>query len=288
MTRLIAMLLHVGLCALLSVLLGTARASTDLADRLALGGTIIGAHRGWLAPDRPENSLRTMRETEAAGHFMLEMDLAVTADHDIVMMHDPTIDRTTDGTDAVAALQDPAPEATHQRPHREDVTSEAPPFFSDILAWAGHTPQALLMLDIKRTPPDRVMDMVRRAGMTGRVLLLTFDRSTARAAFAVDPDVLVSVLVTDLGELNYYRGLAAGRRFAAYVPLDRPVSLFEQARTTHEPVVTDLLDLRNALFERYPVEALRQRPVDIVVTNHPMQTAAWLSGLSQGVHARSK
>ncbi len=259
------------------LLVATQSRADDLAGRLAAHRTIVCAHRGWLAPDRPENSLRTLRETESKGRFMLEMDLAVSGDGSIVMMHDATVDRTTDGTGRVAGLDAAARLRLHLRAHDAPPTTEAPPLFDDILDWAATSPSALLMLDIKRTPPAQVMARVRRERLRDRVLLLTFDRPTAEAAFESDPAVLVSVLVKSRADLAFYASRAGRRRFAAYIPLDRPPSLFDAARVRGAVVITDLLDLRNALTERYDVSALRARPVDIVVTNHPAETAARLS-----------
>ncbi len=270
------MLRPLAVLALIAVALVRPAHAADLAARLARHDTIICAHRGWLAPDRPENSLRTMRETEAQGRFMLEMDLAVLRDGRIVLMHDRTVDRTTDGSGPVADRDAGSRQQLHLRAQGGPPTTEAPPLFEDILDWAATDPSALLMLDIKRTPPALAMRAVRDAAMRGRVLLLTFDRPTAIAAFAADPAVLVSVLVRSPAELDSYRALAAGRRFAAYIPLDRPPALFDQARAAGEVVVTDLLDRRDALSERYDVSALRSRRADIVVTNHPVETARHL------------
>jgi glycerophosphoryl diester phosphodiesterase len=61
------------------------------------------AHRGgrglW-----PENTLYAFRRAAALGVDVLEMDLRESADGEIVVLHDATVDRTTDGSGPVAAL----------------------------------------------------------------------------------------------------------------------------------------------------------------------------------------
>lgn len=61
------------------------------------------AHRGgrglW-----PENTLYAFQRSAALGADVLEMDLRRSADGEIVVLHDTTVDRTTDGSGAVAAL----------------------------------------------------------------------------------------------------------------------------------------------------------------------------------------
>ncbi len=66
-------------------------------------GPRVIAHRGgrglW-----PENTLHAFRNAAAFGVDVLEMDLRQTADGQIVVLHDETVDRTTDGQGHVAAL----------------------------------------------------------------------------------------------------------------------------------------------------------------------------------------
>jgi glycerophosphoryl diester phosphodiesterase len=64
---------------------------------------IITGHRGALGTE-PENTLRSFRRAVADGCDEIEFDLRVTADGELVVMHDATVDRTTSGTGEVASL----------------------------------------------------------------------------------------------------------------------------------------------------------------------------------------
>jgi len=64
---------------------------------------IITGHRGSLGTE-PENTLRSFRRAIADGCHEIELDLRVSADGELVIMHDATVDRTTNGTGEVAAL----------------------------------------------------------------------------------------------------------------------------------------------------------------------------------------
>jgi len=79
------------------------------ADPPILPATGLCAHRGGGAT-LPENTLPALREAVRLGVHMVEFDLAVTSDDVLVLMHDATVDRTTDGKGSVrdftlAALQ---------------------------------------------------------------------------------------------------------------------------------------------------------------------------------------
>jgi glycerophosphoryl diester phosphodiesterase len=64
---------------------------------------IVTGHRGAMGSE-PENTLRSFRRAVREGCDEVELDLRVTADGCLVVLHDATVDRTTDGTGAVAEL----------------------------------------------------------------------------------------------------------------------------------------------------------------------------------------
>ncbi|NIK55970.1 glycerophosphodiester phosphodiesterase family protein [Kribbella shirazensis] len=64
---------------------------------------IITGHRGSLGTE-PENTLRSFRRAVADGCDEIELDLRVSADGELVIMHDATVDRTTSGSGEVACL----------------------------------------------------------------------------------------------------------------------------------------------------------------------------------------
>jgi glycerophosphoryl diester phosphodiesterase len=61
------------------------------------------AHRGG-AIEFPENTLYAYKQSLAAGAHMLEMDIYETADGELVVIHDATVDRTTNGSGRVSSL----------------------------------------------------------------------------------------------------------------------------------------------------------------------------------------
>ncbi|QDU46632.1 Glycerophosphoryl diester phosphodiesterase [Symmachiella dynata] len=60
----------------------------------------ICAHRG-ASNTHPENTLAAFREAIRLGAQMIEFDVALTKDGQLVLMHDPKLDRTTDGSGPV-------------------------------------------------------------------------------------------------------------------------------------------------------------------------------------------
>lgn len=73
---------------------------------------LIAAHRGY-HQDAPENSLAAVRASAALGVHLTEADVRDTKDGALVLMHDASIDRTTNGTGQVADMTLAELEAVH-------------------------------------------------------------------------------------------------------------------------------------------------------------------------------
>lgn len=86
---------------------------------------IVCAHRGAPA-ELPENTLASFRLAAAQGAGELELDLRLSADGRLVVMHDATVDRTTSGTGEVAAL-------TLDELRTLDAGGEPVPSFEEVL-----------------------------------------------------------------------------------------------------------------------------------------------------------
>ena len=65
-------------------------------QRLRLVPPVIIAHRGY-RKRYPENTLAAFAAAFDAGARMVELDVTLTKDRRVVVLHDDTLDRTTDG-----------------------------------------------------------------------------------------------------------------------------------------------------------------------------------------------
>lgn len=60
----------------------------------------VAAHRGW-CEKYPENTMIAFQKAAELGVDQIEMDIRVTKDGELVVIHDETVDRTTNGTGKV-------------------------------------------------------------------------------------------------------------------------------------------------------------------------------------------
>ncbi|TPE61556.1 hypothetical protein FJQ54_08165 [Sandaracinobacter neustonicus] len=127
------------------------------------------AHRG-RSPDRPENTLAAFRQAIALGVDIIEIDLRMTADGEIVILHDPTVDRTTDGTGDVSTLtldQVKALDAGGRFDAR--FAGERIPTYEEVLDLVTGT-RVKLLLDIKFQNAGNIEQVVRLTEAHGRQL----------------------------------------------------------------------------------------------------------------------
>ncbi|XP_030591129.1 glycerophosphodiester phosphodiesterase 1-like [Archocentrus centrarchus] len=81
------------------------RAARVLRPRAPSPGSVpVVAHRGG-SHDAPENTLAAIREASRNGATGVELDLSFTADGVPVLMHDDTVDRSTNGSGPISKLQ---------------------------------------------------------------------------------------------------------------------------------------------------------------------------------------
>ena len=147
------------------------------------------AHRGYSAV-APENTLPALAAAGRAGATFVEFDVRTTADGMPVVIHDRTVDRTTNGTGAVWEL-------TLDEIRALDAGSWFAPAYAGVrvpsLAEALEALSApRLLLEIK--PPATaeqvkvILTMVADRGLLGRTVVQSFDPGIVRLVREVAPD----------------------------------------------------------------------------------------------------
>lgn len=126
------------------VLLGV-RPDGAAAQQRPRGDVVFIAHRGGIVDGFPENTLAAYREAIRHGAEFIEIDLRGTRDGEIVIMHDETVDRTTNGHGAVTAL------TLAELKALDAGRGERIPTYDEVLRLVSGTGVGLL-LDIKQSP----------------------------------------------------------------------------------------------------------------------------------------
>lgn len=164
-------------------------------------GLDVIAHRGG-AGLRPEATLAAFDHAAALGVDILEMDVRATADGTIVVLHDATVDRTTDGSGPVAEMSLEALRNLDAGYHWTDDDGRSFPYRGKgirVPALAEvyqHFSHKRMVVEMKvRTPEfaQALCKQTREAGMGHRVLVASFDHATLRTFRQACPGVATSM-----------------------------------------------------------------------------------------------
>jgi glycerophosphoryl diester phosphodiesterase len=209
--------------ALLLVAVFTARPAADHPFFTAESRTQVIAHRGGSAL-RPENTLAAFSHAADLGVDILEMDVRLTSDGAIVVIHDATVDRTTDGVGAVEAMPlaklreldagfrfsadggktYPYRGANVRIPRLEEVFERFPAMRMNIE-----------MKSTGETLPRLLCALILKHGMSSKVLIASFPAETMVTFRKECPEVATSMTV---GEARVFLTLHLVGLGSAYSP----------------------------------------------------------------------
>jgi len=145
----------------------------------------VSAHRGG-RNHGIENTLTAFRNAMEMGVDMIETDVRMTADGWLVLMHDETVDRTTDGSGLVKELTLEQINRLNAAVHSDKpMAPEAPPLFSELIELCLNYPDVMLNIEFKDYPTpgnedfaytcaDKMCDMLIEYGVEKRTWINSF------------------------------------------------------------------------------------------------------------------
>jgi len=166
----------------------------------ALRHPLVIAHRGSMVL-APENTLYSFELADAAGADVLELDVHPSSDGHIMVIHDPTVERTSNGTGAVRSLrlselkgldfawQFRLPDAEGYPMRGMGITI---PTLNELF---DRFPGRSYSIDIKENDPDFAVEVVRlihRREMRSRVVFGSFHPRITRLLREAVPPVAVA------------------------------------------------------------------------------------------------
>lgn len=161
-------------------------------EALCVTGYGVVAHRG-VPTLAPENTLASIRRALDSGSDFLEIDLRLTADGFPVLIHDRTVDRTTDGSGAVETMTLAEIRGLDAGSwFHEEFTGERVPTFDEFIDLVTQTPQRIF-IELKDVWTQEqvalVTDTLDAHGMSERTVILSFSEATLRAVHTAHPEI---------------------------------------------------------------------------------------------------
>ncbi|MBK7107244.1 MAG: Ig-like domain-containing protein [Ignavibacteriae bacterium] len=225
------------------------------------------SHRGG-ALLAPENTLAAFEKAVEVGAHYFELDVRMSVDDSLVLMHDASIDRTSDGTGNISAL-------TFQQLRAFDAGSwfsaefagEKIPLLSEALDIAINAPFEIgVVIEIKSTESDivdRVLNLVKSKNMNDRVIISSFTFSQVSRSKTLEPEIEAQLFASPFTETMINNLASIGAEWAG----------------SGSNLTTDLLNLahsKNVKVNRWTVNSaatiktLIEEGYDAVTTDNPI------------------
>ncbi len=257
-------------------------------------GPWLIAHRGGMG-EAPENTLLAFESALAAGADVLDMDVRTAADGALVVLHDASLERTTDGVGVVREWPLAELRTLDAGFHWSGDGGASFPFrgrglriptLEEVFARFASTPMVIEIKEGGEELAQRLCAAVRRSGMGERVLVASYDEAATLAFRAQCPSVATGATFRESLAL-YLRaalGLPGGGQPAAeafLVPIRMGVL---RVLTPEFVAAARRVNARVQAFtanDDESIDALLRAGVDGIFTDHPQRLGARLRAPSR-------
>lgn len=164
--------------------------------------TKIFAHRGASAY-APENTVEAFALAMEQGADGIELDVQMTKDGQVVVIHDEIIDRVSDGTGAVRDYTLEELKKFHFSNHMENYENAVIPTLKEVLDLIKSS-SMLLNIELKTgiywypNLEEKTMELVKEAGMEDRVIYSSFNHYSIKKILELDSHAECAFLYSDV------------------------------------------------------------------------------------------
>jgi glycerophosphoryl diester phosphodiesterase len=171
--------------------------NTDVIDRIpAASNCKVISHRGF-SHKAPENTLASVAASIAIGTDACEFDVRTTADDRVVLMHDATVDRTTNGTGEISQMTLADAQALDAGSWKGvDYIGQPVPSLDDVFELMAASRQQAVVEIKDPAAAEGIVTCGRKYAMTHRTIALSEDPATLGKIKAANPNITRALLCT--------------------------------------------------------------------------------------------
>lgn len=177
---------------------------------------VISGHRGCAIADYPENSIEAFEYVLQHTPAFFEIDPRMTKDSVVVLMHDATLERTTNGTGKLSDQTWAEVQKLQLKDRFGKLTPYRVPTLAQVIEWGrGKT---ILNLDKKDVPAEITDKLIKEHKASGFVMVTVHNADQAKFYFDRDSNRMMSAFVKTEKALKEYE--AAGipwKNMIAYI-----------------------------------------------------------------------
>lgn len=220
---------------------------------LTLDRPLVFAHRGG-SRLRPENTVTAFDHGLSLGADGLELDVRLSSDGVVMVHHDETLERTTNGTGPLSAQTADALETLDAGYHFHGLDGTSfrgsgcrIPRLADVLARYPDIPIIIELKGRDVAVAERAVAVVREAGAIGRVCFGGFDDRVVQTARAMSPDIVTSAAKEEIRWFLY-------RSWVGCAPTDTAYRAFQVPETSGATRVVSRRFVKAATRAGLPVQ----------------------------------
>lgn len=237
---------------------------------------IISGHRGMKLEGYPENSIAGLEKILSMMPSFFEIDPRMTKDSVIVLMHDKTINRTTNGTGNLSDYTYAELQQFYLKDYAGNVTDNKIPTLDEVLEWGKN--KTVFNFDNKSIPWQVYSDNLKGKWSKYHNIMLSV-RSLEEALFYYErnDNVILCCEISDMEKYEAYKNsgipwnrIMAYVRFTMYPEHQEVYNLLRSHGVMCMPSIAptaDKIKPKEARIEAYK-EELAKRP-DIIETDYP-------------------
>jgi glycerophosphoryl diester phosphodiesterase len=195
---------------------------------------MVFAHRGGRSLG-PENTLYTFQKALVAGAHALELDVRLTRDSHLVVIHDATVDRTTEGTGAVSSLSldeighldaafDYSPDGGRTFPLRNSGVTI--PRLSEVFQRFPNITINIELKDDSLAAVEALCRLIKGYGMARKIIVASFHSRVIHYYRSICPDTHTAATA---GEVLWFALLSRFRLERLYHPRAAALQVPEKA-----------------------------------------------------------
>lgn len=166
------------------------------------GTVLVTGHRGAMG-HAPENTMVSFAKGLELGADMLELDIHVTRDEKLVVMHDGDVSRTTNGTGHIKDMTlAEIKELDAGVKFDSRFAGERVPTLVELLEWAKGRIQ--LAIEIKGDPiptpgiEDKLVKLLREYELLDDVIAISFHHYAVKRVKELEPRIMTGILFTGM------------------------------------------------------------------------------------------
>jgi glycerophosphoryl diester phosphodiesterase len=163
---------------------------------------LIFAHRGGAAIGLPENCIATFEYTIKTVTSFFEIDPRLTKDSVMVVLHDATLDRTTNGKGNLKDYTLAEVKKLRLKDASGNLTDHQIPTLEETIKWAKG--KCILMLDRKDVPLAMLANKIKEWKATAQVILSAYDLEEAKFHYSQNQDIMLEAFIKNPEQVAAY------------------------------------------------------------------------------------